>query len=138
MENYSEQLAIDLFNCGCVKFGNIILKTGKSSPFYIDLRTTISYPSIVKNISELFLKNLMNDLNYDVICGVPYTAIPFATYLSILTNLPMLMKRKEAKSYGTKQLIEGKCIEGQRALIVEDIISSGMFKCLLIIRNFFH
>ena len=37
----------------------------------------------------------------------------------------MLMKRKEAKNYGTKQVIEGKCNEGERALIVEDIVSSG-------------
>lgn len=125
MADYSKQLALDLYNSGCVKLQTVTLKTGKLSPIYIDLRTLVSYPSIVKRISELFSKHLLVDLEYDVICGVPYTAIPFATNLSVLIDVPMLMKRQETKNYGTKKMIEGMCIEGQKALIVEDIISSG-------------
>ena len=73
MANYSKQLALDLFNSGCIKFQTITLKTGIKSPLYIDLRTLVSYPSIIQRISELFLNQLMKDLNYDVLCGVPYT-----------------------------------------------------------------
>jgi len=37
----------------------------------------------------------------------------------------MIMRRKEEKNYGTKQLVEGKYKEGDVALIIEDVISSG-------------
>ena len=40
-------------------------------------------------------------------------------------NKPMVMRRKEAKSYGTKQMVEGSFKVGDRALIIEDVITGG-------------
>jgi len=59
------------------------------------------------------------------LCGVPYTALPIATVVSIDTNLPMLIRRKEQKTYGTKKLIDGEYSCGDNVIVIEDVITSG-------------
>src|SRR6266487_2209314 len=95
----SKDIALNLFEKESVKFGEFILKTGIKSPIYIDLRVLISYPEFIKSICQHIKNELLNKIDFDLICGVPYTAIPFASYLSINYNYPMIMKRKEAKTY---------------------------------------
>lgn len=81
--------------------------------------------------TQELLSNILLDLvsskkvKYQHLCGVPYTALPIATIMSMKQRKPMLIRRKEAKAYGTKKSIEGKYDCGDSCLIIEDIITSG-------------
>ena len=124
MDDLLRSILRRLYECNAIKFGNFKLKTGTMSPVYIDLRIVISYPNLLIDMCNE-LDRLARKCNFDIICGVPYTGLTMATCLSTQHNHPMVMRRKEAKSYGTKQVLEGIYHDGQQVLIVEDVISSG-------------
>lgn len=119
-----KSLILDLYAIEAIKFGSFTLKSGIQSPIYIDLRLVISYPLLMKKLSTA-LNKLVAPLAFDILCGVPYAALPFATALSLEGNHPMVMCRKEMKDYGTKKLIEGKFEKGQTCLLIEDVVTSG-------------
>lgn len=111
------QLIVQLHSVGAVKFGNFKLKSGINSPIYIDLRVTISYPKIMKQVAELMWSQLKrSEAKFELICGVPYTALPFSTQMSLEHDIPLLIRRKEGpKEYGTKKAIEGVYQKGKDA-----------------------
>lgn len=119
------RLIIDLHRIGAIKFGDFKLKSGIQSPLYVDLRLTVSHPDVLVQVATALLQ-ASKHIPHDILCGVPYTALPFATAMSIKSNKPMVMRRKEAKAHGTKQIIEGSWKPGDSCLIVEDLVSSGM------------
>ena len=119
-----KDIALALHEIGAIKFGEFTLKSGIKSPIYIDLRLLISYPKVLKMISDAMVE-VAKELEFEVIAGIPYTALPIATAISVDQDWPMIYARKETKDYGTKKKIEGVFNEGDTALIIDDLITTG-------------
>jgi|LauGreDrversion4_2_1035121.scaffolds.fasta_scaffold528438_1 uridine monophosphate synthetase len=120
-----EQLILDMYAVDMIKFGEFTLKSGKKSYVYADIRTAISHPKIFTTLCDLIYSK-MHGLRYDSICGVPYSALTFASGIAYAHQIPMLLKRKEAKEYGTKKILEGNYQSGDTCLVIEDVVTTGM------------
>ncbi len=119
-----KSLADGLLSAGCIKFGEFTLKSGLTSPIYIDLRRIITHPKLLADIAQAYLP-LLSTLHFSRIAGLPYAAIPIATAISLSGNYPMIYPRKEAKSYGTKAEIEGEYHAGETVVVIDDLATTG-------------
>ena len=120
-------LADGLLEAGCIKFGEFTLKSGLTSPIYIDLRRIITHPKLLADIAQAYLP-ILSTLQFSRIAGLPYAAIPIATAISLAGNYPMIYPRKEAKSYGTKAEIEGEYHAGETVVVIDDLATTGESK----------
>jgi len=100
--------------------------SGIKSPIYCDNRITMSYPDvrneIARDLAELIKKEYPS---VEVIAGTATAGIPQACWVADLLNLPMVYIRSKAKDHGKENQIEGRISQGQKMVIIEDLISTG-------------
>lgn len=125
MEN--EKLILQLYKIGAIKFGRFKLKSGKISPYYLDLRFLCSYPKILKEVAKAYSR-VLSKIKHNAIAGIPYTGIPIATAIALLFNERMIFTRKEAKDHGTAKMIEGVFKPKEKVILIDDVISDGASK----------
>lgn len=104
------------------------LASGRLSPVYVDCRRLISFPGPRRRITEAFAQITREQIGLqrvDVIAGGETAGIPFAAFLAYELDLPMIYIRKAPKGYGRTSQIEGVLNEGQRVLLVEDLVTDG-------------
>jgi len=122
-----EQFVLELQKIGAIKFGKFTLKSGLVSPFYFDLRDMISFPEILEGVADLLAERI-KDMDFDVLTGIPYTALPIASLVASKLNKPLVYMRKEEKAYGTGKNIIGKFPKGAKCLVIDDLITTGASK----------
>lgn len=90
----------DLYRIGAIKFGNFTLKSGKKSPYYIDLRILSSYPSVLSDTGKIMgrkIRRLSEEPNR--LCGIPAAGLAIANAISLRTGIPVCYTRKEPTIY---------------------------------------
>lgn len=104
------------------------LASGRPSPVYVDVRRLISFPEprheVIQGLVQAARAEIGTD-NFDVVAGGETAGIPFASFLALELDLPLIYVRKQPKGYGRGQRIEGHLGEGTRVLLVEDLVTDG-------------
>jgi orotate phosphoribosyltransferase len=129
-----ETLTQLLKNCGALQFGRFVLTSGAISEYYIDIKKASTDP---KTLKEIAIAMASYTKGYDVLAGMELGAVPLVVALSLETNIPYVIVRKEKRQHGTGKQIEGVSIKDKKVLIVEDVTTSGgsVVKTIDIIRK---
>ena len=111
--------------------GGFKLASGLTSPFYVDCRTLMAFPHARRLVAQL-AHDVTRDLQIDCLGGLEIGAISIATSISDFAygaspsrDWRTFFVRKQAKDHGLGRLVEGVVRAGDRALIVDDVLTSG-------------
>jgi orotate phosphoribosyltransferase len=117
------------------------LASGVTSPFYVDCRVLMAHPGPRSLVAQLAF-DAMNNLPVDCIGGLELGAISIATAISDQAHRAgkdwrTFVVRKQAKDHGTGKLLEGAARSGDRAVVVDDVLTSGgsVFKAVQAARD---
>lgn len=124
-----KQIAQQLLSIGAVELrpnDPFTWASGVKSPIYCDNRLTMSYPAVRKAIADALAETIRFEYpDAQVIAGTATAGIPHAAWVAERLDLPMVYVRSKPKGHGQSNLIEGKIQPGQKAVVIEDLISKG-------------
>lgn len=127
--HYNKQNLIELIRQHALKFGDFTLASGKKAKYYLDCRKLTLDGEGANVIAAGILQAIGDDLP-DAVGGMAIGADPITA--AVITcawqqdkSLKGFIVRKEAKAHGTGQQVEGPVESGQRAIMVEDVITTG-------------
>lgn len=127
----SNEKLISLIKKLAYKEGKFILASGKESSFYIDIKNLSLHPEGAREIGQQAWLHL-DPKQFDGVGGPTLGADPIGTAISLAAlergvTVPAFIIRKEPKSHGTTQWIEGtdNLKPGGRLLVLEDVVTTG-------------
>ena len=125
----AEQIAKDLLSIEAVSLSPdapFTWASGLKSPIYCDNRVTMSYPEVRRAIAQGLAAKIKEEFpNVEVIAGTATAGIPHAAWVAEILDLPMVYIRSKPKDHGQGNQIEGRIKEGQKMVVIEDLISTG-------------
>ena len=106
--------------------GDFVLRSGRRSSHYFDKYRFETRPELLEAIGAR-VATVVGEHEPDAVrlAGPELGAVALAAATSLVSRLPFLIVRKEAKDYGTSNRIEGAFETGERVCLVEDVVTSG-------------
>ncbi|MBM3446970.1 MAG: orotate phosphoribosyltransferase [Bacteroidetes bacterium] len=100
--------------------------SGWLSPIYCDNRVTLSYPKHRTHIRQMLADRIAHEFSRcDLVAGVATAGIPQGVLVAEQLGLPFVYVRSKPKEHGTRSQIEGRWEPNARAVLIEDLISTG-------------
>ena len=135
---YDRQQLIDLIGQQALQFGQFTLASGKQASYYLDCRKVTLDSRGAKLIGAGMLELLADDMP-DLVGGMAIGADPITAAILAMAgtrDIPLrgIIVRKETKAHGTGKFVEGPFQEGERLVIVEDVVTTGGSSLLAIER----
>jgi orotate phosphoribosyltransferase len=132
MSTVTDKVANALYQSGCLKFGSFKIKSGATSPYYIDLARILAVPQQLCTIAEVAAQKI-KEINVveriDKLASIELKGALIAPSIACNLNMPCVIVRKEEKAYGVTGRIAGADVAiGDNILFFDDVISEGLSK----------
>lgn len=133
MEDYKKRFIEFMVDCGVLKFGEFVTKSGRKTPFFINTGL-YKTGSQLRKLGAYYAKAIQTSFgnDFDVLFGPAYKGIPLSVSAAMeLSNLYDIdvrycSNRKEEKDHGDKGiLLGGPIFPSDRVVIVEDVTTAG-------------
>jgi orotate phosphoribosyltransferase len=105
--------------------GDFLLRSGRRSDFYLDKYLFSTRPDLLRDIADGLADKLSDYEPFDLLAGPELGAVAIVAAVSLVCAKPFVIVRKCEKRYGTEKGLEGCAVPGQRAVMVEDVVTSG-------------
>ena len=132
MPNAIDNIANALYQSGCLKFGSFKIKSGATSPYYIDLARVLSVPQqlcVIAEVASEKIRQIMASERIDKLASIELKGALIAPSIACNLNMPCVIVRKEEKAYGVTGRIAGADVtKGDSVLFFDDVISEGISK----------
>jgi len=121
----------EILRAESIKRGDFVLASGRKSNYYLDCRRTTLHPEGAYLVGHLVLEALTRrGWVVSGVGGLTLGADPIATAAAVISHIqgrpiPAFLVRKEAKTHGARQQIEGAPASGSSVVLVEDVITTG-------------
>ena len=103
--------------------GDFVLSSGKRSSVYFDKFRFLTRPDLLAEVAEAVARLLPEET--DQLAAPEGAATLLVAAVSLRTGLPVAVVRKEPKAYGTRAQVEGHAPVGARAVLLEDVSTTG-------------
>jgi orotate phosphoribosyltransferase len=129
MSQQSRSRLLELFKTRAFSFGRFTLASGKESSYYVNSKKAIFNGEAVALLGEV-LYDLTKDLDIQAVGGLEVGAIPIAVAVALRYHqagrpIEGFFVRKQIKGHGSQERVEGVLRPGDRALVVEDVVTTG-------------
>ncbi|MBA2568776.1 MAG: orotate phosphoribosyltransferase [Actinobacteria bacterium] len=106
--------------------GDFVLSSGRRSSYYLDKYRFAARPELLQALGEQ-LAALVAEHEPDAVrlAAPELGAVALAAATSLVSGLPFVIVRKEAKEYATANRLEGAFEPGERVCLIEDVVTSG-------------
>jgi uridine monophosphate synthetase len=132
MPTDTDKVANALYQSGCLKFGSFKIKSGATSPYYIDMARVLAAPQqlcVIADVAAKKIKEISATERIDKLASIELKGALIVPSIACKLNLPTVIVRKEEKAYGVTGRIAGADIEkGDNILFFDDVISEGLSK----------
>jgi orotate phosphoribosyltransferase len=137
LKGYKEDFLLHLIWTGAIKFGGFKLKSGRISPYFINIAEAMRTGRDAVKVADAYVAAIAEiGSDFDYIHGAAYKGIPLSALVAArLSEVHQIDKRwgydrKEKKAHGVpeEELIIGDLRDGDTVIIVDDVITTGATK----------